>query len=162
MTPSAVLVPILPPMPGDVAGRVMANLEAVMGWVRKVFDQDYEMTVRTWTNKPPWKVVSERGQDWSETHGTDSAVYKFVSGGTRPHAIAARRVPALVFQTGYKPKTAPGRLVSVPGGASGPIARAKVVQHPGTQARDFDKQVAWKWSQEFPRRAQEAVTAAFK
>ena len=71
---------------------------------------------------------------------TDDEIYGYVSGGTRPHAIRPkRRGGVLAFKGKYRAKTRPGVLGSFAGGSSGDAVFTQAVQHPGTQARNFDK-----------------------
>ena len=75
------------------------------------------------------------------------AIYGFVTGGTKPHKITARRAPTLVFMWGgpgsYKPKTKPKGKIGGPGiVVGGTLHRPVSVNHPGTEARDFESTIA--------------------
>lgn len=102
--------------------------------------RDLESTVRTWDHKPKFDVtITNTGGDYSIAAGTDNLIYLFVSGGTKPHTIAARRSPYLIFQGGYRAKTRVGIIGSQAGGRdpNGDWFRKKQVKHPGFPGRQF-------------------------
>jgi len=105
-------------------------------------------TVRSWRHQPTFDyAVEAKGSSFDVLAGTSDAIYGFVDEGTRPHVIAAVHAPYLAFQLGYKAKTTPGSLQSRAGGATGKMAFAKVVHHPGIRARGFTKLVKQKAGQ---------------
>ena len=92
---------------------------------------------------------------------TNDEIYKFVDKGTAPHIIMAKhRMRPLVFQTGYKAKTAPGTIGSRAGGPFGPTVRALVVHHPGTEARRFTETIQKKWEKDITRAMADVVKNA--
>jgi hypothetical protein len=100
--------------------------------------RDFEATTRTWTHKPLFDVtITQQGEDYIVVAGTDDLIYLFVSEGTKPHVIAAKRSPYLVFQSGYRAKTRVGIIGSQEGGAFGDTLFRKSVKHPGSKARKF-------------------------
>lgn len=102
--------------------------------------RDFESTVRTWDHKPVFDVtITRTGGDFQISAGTDNLIYLFVSEGTKPHTIAAKRSPYLIFQGGYKAKTRVGIIGSNAGGRdeNGDWFRKKQVQHPGFPGRQF-------------------------
>jgi len=78
--------------------------------------------------------------------GADREVWFYVDQGTKPHPIAAKRAPYLVFQAGnYVPKTLakPARTVSGGGQVRNPQwVKTKRVQHPGSEGRHFTQTIA--------------------
>ena len=73
----------------------------------------YKGTVRTWTRKPNFTVLTEaRGDQITVMVGTDSDIYKYVDKGTAMRDIVPRNKPVLVFRRIYKPRTTPGKLQS--------------------------------------------------
>ena len=100
----------------------------------------FKKTTATWDNKPDF-AVSKDGE-YARDAGTNSEIYHFVNAGTKPHEIRPVNAPALAFNVVSTAKTTPGVLGSGPGGSSGPVAFAQVVQHPGTRAREFTKTIA--------------------
>ena len=104
----------------------------------KYFDE----TVSTWKTKPIFsKSVKSNKNSVTGEVSTDNEIYRYVSGGTKPHRIPKSGNANLRFKSQYTAKTSPGRISARNGGASGSYVHAKFVQHPGTKAREFDKQI---------------------
>lgn len=122
---------------------------------------DFNVTTRTWTHRPEFNIDKSPGK---RKVYTDDTVYKFVSGGTKPHDIRPKNGKVLVFGgPGFKAKTSPGVIGSKKGKkGSGTIITPKVVKHPGTVARNFDKAVQKKWREQLPRIIQNAINKAVK
>lgn len=120
----------------------------------KLAKREFEQSVKTWKNRPRFQV--KRRRDGGYDVFTDSLIYKFVSRGTRPHAIRPVRAKALAFPSGYSPKTSPNSLGAKPGGGFGQTRFAKAVQHPGTAPRKFEEKV----QANSERRLQKAVNQA--
>lgn len=138
----------------------MPNLLTPIGGKTKLFDErklkaaigealdhaakdaitDFKKTTATWDNKPTFSASKDG--EYARNVGTDNEIYHFVNAGTKPHEIRPVNAPALAFNVVSTPKTTPGVLGSGPGGSSGPVAFAQVVQHPGTRAREFTKAIA--------------------
>lgn len=107
--------------------------------------RDLQATTRTWQHKPAFDITTTMtGDSYNTVAGTDSDIYKWVSEGTKPHTIRAKRSPYLIFQGGYKPKTKVGIINSYDGGrdANGEWFRKKQVQHPGFPGRQFIAKIA--------------------
>jgi len=126
--------------------------------------QDFEKTTATWEHKPEFEVlVSLTGPGPVVLVGTDDKVYRYVSEGTRPHLIFAgyytgkTNKRALVFKSGYRAKTTPRVLGSSEGGAFGTTVVRPYVEHPGTEAREFDSLVQELWETKFKRRMEQAM-----
>lgn len=115
---------------------------------------DFQVTVQTWTNKPDFEISASPGQ---RTIGTDDEIYGYVNDGTRPHIIRAKNGKALSFGVPSSPKTKV-RVIGSSGGSRGStqVARA-YVNHPGTEAREFDEVIAEKWRELLPRTMQRAI-----
>jgi hypothetical protein len=120
---------------------------------------DLQVTTQTWSSKNKPKFRIQLSGRYARTISTDSQIYAWVNDGTDPHPIMAKRAPMLRFQVGYTPKTMVGQIMSRAGGSSGSFAMAKVVQHPGTEARGFDKAIAEKWNDLFPAIIERAFLA---
>lgn len=100
--------------------------------------RDLQSTTRTWEHKPKFDItITQQGENYIVAVGTDDKIYLFVSEGTRPHVIKAKRSPYLAFQSGYRAKTRVGVIGSNEGGAFGETVFAQSVRHPGTKARRF-------------------------
>lgn len=120
---------------------------------------DFELSVSKWDRRPAFdKIVSVGPTSVDVLVGTDDPIYRYVSGGTKPHPIRAKRARALHFRGVYRAKTTPGVIASQAGGASGPDVYAKSVMHPGTKPRHFEKQIAKKWRPKFKKLVQAALS----
>lgn len=109
--------------------------------------RDFEKTVSTWKKKPKFKIKKVRGSSISYTVSTGNAIYGYVTLGTVPHIIRPKRAKMLRFYTGGSPKTTPNILKSGPGTAGTNLRFAKLVKHPGTEARNFHIIIAKRFQQ---------------
>lgn len=102
--------------------------------------RDFEATVETWVEKPEF-VIEETA--YGANIYTTNEIYGYVSGGTRPHVIRVKNAQTLRFNTsGFKAKTRPRVIKSYAGKAARPpTAFPLEVQHPGTEAREFEKTI---------------------
>lgn len=105
---------------------------------------DFKKTTRTWRDKPTFQKkgpgIARKGL--AVEVFTHHEVYFFVTRGTRAHIIRPKRAGRLAFKTGFSPKTRVRVIGSRTGSRSGSTVFAKQVSHPGTKARDFDKEIA--------------------
>jgi hypothetical protein len=119
--------------------------------------EDFLVTTQTWSNeggKPKFGVRRKTGE---RVVYTQSKKYLFVTGGTRPHLIRARRGKALAFSSQHQPKTQPRVIGSGPGSRGPRDTFRKVVKHPGTKAREFEKEIGEKWRSALPITMQRAI-----
>lgn len=152
---------ILPKKLNDQA--IMAELAGEMKAVSKEVVADFQATTRTWNNKPGFKNEFQQGaRQLRFLVSTDSDIYGYVSKGTKAHKILPKRARVLAFRGGYKAKTSPGVIGSSGGGATGGEVFSRGVNHPGTKARNFDKEIASKWEKPFGTRMQKAVSRGAK
>lgn len=124
---------------------------------------DFQVTSRTWTNKPEFTI--ETPDPARRIVGTSDKVYGFVDKGTRPHIIVPRRGGKgrlTWIGTAYKAKTKPGYIGSKNSSNNNTIVYTKLVQHPGTEARKFTLTIRDKWAKEMKIRMQSAILAATK
>lgn len=156
------VVPILP------HGRILPDprklkraVENSLTGTAKAIKIDYDVTTQTWSNRPPFTIITERWYERLIT--TESKVYLYVTGGTRPHTIRPVNAPALRFQWGgpgsYQAKTAPRIVASRAGGPSGPIVYRQEVHHPGTEARKFEVVISDKWRKQWPTVLSRAIAS---
>lgn len=124
---------------------VQRRLQVALNKEAKIIRREYEKTTATWNDPPKFEIITDiSGNDVSVLvgpTGTDMQINKFVwtDEGTKPHVIKAKNAPALVFQTGYSPKTLPNKIASFPAGRFGEFVRVQSVNHPGTEPRNFTK-----------------------
>jgi len=122
---------------------------------------DFKVTTRTWTNKPEFAIESP--DEETRVVSTDSKIYGFVDKGTKPHIIRPRKGGRLSWMgTAYRAKTSPGVIGSKTGGNNNSIVYAKIVQHPGSEARKFSIAIRDKWAKQMYTLMQSAILAATK
>lgn len=122
---------------------------------------EFQRTVMTWEHKPKFTIDAYPGK---RIISTDNEIYMFVSGGTRPHPIYPRNGKFLAFYaTGFRAKSRVGSLRANKGAAATKdLAIVKSVKkHPGTAARNFDKQIQMRWKKLFPEQMQRAIDSEF-
>lgn len=132
---------------------------AHMASVALAVKRDFEATVKNWDHKPTFEVQYSSEEI---TVGTDDDIYALVDAGSPSHTISPVRAKRLKFQNKYKAKSTPGVIGSKRGGKSGEIVTAKVVRHPGFQARKFLDAIAKKNNVKFFQGGDAAVAEANK
>jgi len=125
---------------GDRADRAMSKVKGAIKseFVPVVLSDMYD-DVADWKHQPTFKASFSGGGltvDFVPVGNKAGKIYGYVSGGTPPHKIRARRARYLVF-TGKGAKTRAqggqrGRKVRV-----GQTVFARSVNHPGIKARNF-------------------------
>jgi len=101
-----------------------------------------QKTTTTWKSKPVFKTESKVTNKQAEARAwTEDDRWNWTDQGTKPHYIVARRAKYLTFATGGKPKTRVRTLGSGRGSRGKNWRRAKVVKHPGTEARLWSQEV---------------------
>lgn len=123
----------------DVA-KIRRQIGKILNDVAKRAKVEYGKTTETWDGQPDFTITKEG--DFARIVGTENEIYGYVDHGTRPHPIRARAAPNLAFQVGFTPKTSPNVVGSAGGGSYGNFVYAKEVQHPGTEPRNFSKNIA--------------------
>lgn len=121
-------------------------LEQALDDTAKEVIKDFKRTTETWDHQPEFKVMDSGfrvgSREVSLDVGTDDEIYGYVSRGTPAHDILPKQATVLRFQSGFVPKTKPGRFLSKEGGSSGDNTFAKAVHHPGIKARKFEELIA--------------------
>ena len=130
-----------------------AALLAGMDKVGKKILADFEKTTATWDHKVKFEVLADlSGPGPYVIVDTDDEIYGYVNNGTRPHLIFPKKPGGrLAFPSGYHDKTTPGVIGSHAGGSFGPTVFRPYVEHPGTEARNFDAIIAKIWGPRFKR-----------
>lgn len=128
--------------------------------------RSHEDVVSDWQHKPDFRI----GMSLSpyllsvqiNASGENAKIWGYVDQGTRPHSIRPKTPGGvLIFQTGYNPRTTPVAQAHVGDGrSSGDWVRAKAVQHPGNDARDFSGTLRKFWKSEFTRQVENAFARA--
>ncbi|MDD3787018.1 MAG: hypothetical protein PHQ87_15840 [Hydrogenophaga sp.] len=145
-------------MPVD-AKRMRRELEAAINKTLDAVRSDFRRTVRTWKEQPVFVLVKARAVGAhleGEVHTTNE-IYRYVTRGTRPHPIVAKNAARLLFKSsGFLPKTHRRVIGSGRGREGSGWATADAVDHPGTEAREFEEEIAARKQ----RNLENAVTAA--
>lgn len=121
---------------------------------------DFKVTTRTWTNKPEFEI--DDSQPDRRVIKTDDKIYGFVDQGTRPHIIRPHGRVLTWIGTKYKAKTIPGVIKSQQSRNDNTVVYTKLVQHPGTKARNFAKVIRDKWAPLLRMRVQSALLEALQ
>lgn len=129
--------------------------------------KDFKKTTATWEHKVVFEQsVSLAGPGPVLMVWTEDQIYKWVNDGTRPHEIWAGIYTgksdkrALAFPSQSTPKTQPRLLGSGPGGSGGELLFRPYVNHPGTEAREFDEIIQAMWETKFKRQMEQAMSEA--
>ena len=127
----------------------------------------HRKVVREWTHKPGFRQQKYRNPNVYTIKivptGRYATIWYYVDRGTKPHEIAAKNVPFLKFQLGYNARTAPkAQFAQGTGTASGAWVTKAVVQHPGTEARNFTQTWIDDLEPPFPDRIQAAIERGLK
>jgi hypothetical protein len=112
----------------------------------------FQRIVKTWEHKPEFKAMKrvEKGgiSIYVYPTGPNANIWRYVSQGTRPHVIRPKRPGGkLAFPWGgygsYKPHTSLGGHYGGPGIVVNPQPTVlPEVQHPGTEAREFERHIS--------------------
>lgn len=90
-------------------------------------------------------------------------IFAYVNWGTGPRIIYRRNYPFLVFRPGYKRATRPGSLaVSPPWEKVGSRIYLRAVNHPGIEARRFDKLIQFLMQADMQHEGRKAFAALAK
>lgn len=116
---------------------------------------DFKTTTATWSHQPDF-AIQEPSAD-RRVVGTDDEIYKFVTGGTKPHVIVAHGKGLAFPGGGFRPKTVPRAIRSNKGSKGGAIIVRPKVNHPGTAPREFEEAIAEKWQKQLPVTMQRAI-----
>lgn len=131
----------------------------------KILKRDHEKVVSSWKHKVKFGYVYDVSADGISAnvyaYGANAKIWFWVNDGTKPHIIRPKKSKYLKFQTGYKPRTARGGFGG-PGKATGGWVSAKEVHHPGTQAREFTKQIVRRARPRFRRLTESAFRKAIR
>ena len=141
------------------------RLEALnsMRKIGRKIKKDFEKTTKTWDSKPTFTMkISLKAPGPTTEVTTDDEIYKGVDEGTDPHIIVPVNATKLVFLVGGTPKTTPNVIDSKPGSPGDQLIFTDIVDHPGTEARNFSKTIAEKWESPFKKEMEAALQRARK
>lgn len=140
-------------------GKVRAALDRCLTDSADLVAIDLEKPTKTWKTKIKAAI---KKMAMGRIISIDNAIYGYVSKGTKPHIIRAKRAKYLAFGSAYGPKTTVNSLDSS-SGSRGPVDTfRKEVRHPGSKARNFDKIAADNARKVFPKRVAQAIKEGVK
>ena len=137
--------------------RLSRALTNAMNGVAKDIQLDFRVTTQTWKHKPEFAITSPA--TYERQIATDDQIYAWVNDGTRAHDIAPKGGGVLRFNTPFQSKTLPNQIQSRSGSTGTTPAVARVVHHPGTKPRAFDKAIKAKWDTRFGPIMQRSIDA---
>jgi hypothetical protein len=154
------LIPITP------KGGQLFNLAAVQRAITGTLTQtaqdaqsDLEKTTATWKRKVTFAITPI--PDGFQVD-TNDEIWGYVDEGTPPHIIVPKHGKVLVFGPGARAKTTPRVIGSTAGARGGAPVKVRVVNHPGTEAREFSQALQEKYNDELPKRIDAALGEALK
>lgn len=128
------------------------HLKATERAVRKAMDTakdgalaDFEKTTSGWEHGVTFTATATRE---GYIIGTDDEIWGYGNDGTPPHVIEAKPGKMLAFSVGGRAKTQPGVIGSGAGARGDTRVFARIVQHPGTEARGWTEMIADTWGTE--------------
>jgi hypothetical protein len=144
MPASVRLEPILLKKPLVDTAKLMRGLERAIDDTTAIVDANFKATVESWKHKPKFirRRATRKGRGIEGDVLVRDEIYGYVTGGTRKHVIRPKRARLLAFRGGYRAKTRRRVIGSHRGGAYGSLRFAKQVIHPGTEAREFQQEIA--------------------
>lgn len=126
--------------------------------VAKDIKVDFGVVTQTWQHKPNFVIDSP--SQYERTIATDDEIFGMLDAGTRPHQIRPKSARGILrFTTPFQSKTLPNQIMSRAGSKGSNQVVARVVQHPGTAARNWNKVVAEKWRKQVGTIFQRALDA---
>jgi len=133
-------------------------IEAQLNAAAKDIQTQFQKTTAAWDEQVTFRI-EKKGTDTRPVRLVlaENDVYYYVARGTERHLIEPRQAKFLRFATGYTPKTRPGVIGSFAGGPTGPVVFAGAVEHPGSEARNFDKLIATDVQKRFPGMVLKAI-----
>jgi hypothetical protein len=138
--PSTIIKPSRPVFDAKKQERIIQNTLTAQAKGIKV---DFDVTTQTWKHRPTFAIATSA--TYERTVSTDDEVYGMLNKGTKKHDIKPKRTRFLVFNTPFRSKTLPNKIMSRAGSVGETVARARVVHHPGTAARNWARTIAKKW-----------------
>lgn len=125
----------------------------------KNVEVDFKTVTQTWNHKPAFDTtdISNSNQIGVEVSTSDE-IFGYVEEGTKPHIITPKRGKVLFIPgVNYRAKTRPRVIGSNKGGRDNTFVFTRLVQHPGTKAREFSDTIARKWEKELPDIVQRSI-----
>lgn len=136
---------VIRPKPLNIA-KMKHDLIDGMRDIGVVIRENFEDTVKTWSNKPsfqPTPVIPKVSMDFIsvETSVVDDVYTILNEGSKKNYPIQAVNAKALYYPGTFVAKTSPGIIHSGVGFSGPPMVITNRVIHPGIEARKFDETI---------------------
>ena len=134
--------------------------KVIDGEVKTDLLAEFDKRVKNWKKKPEFKARKIIRVNDIKVNvfpaGEHKDIWKYVSFGTVPHKIRVKNAATLAFLWGgkgsYNAKTGTGDVYGKASSVTGGTWRFPlVVDHPGTEAREFEKHIREDYKPEFSR-----------
>jgi len=126
----------------------------------------FKQTVQGWADPPNFLQRFRNSPSqvsatvWPGQNTTGGKKWAIVNAGSPRHVIRPRKARMLRFQPGYRASTRPRKLSSRAYTRYGPVIRTLSVQHPGFEAREFNKEIKEQYADTFVQDMQDAIRVA--
>lgn len=111
----------------------------------KAIKVDFDVTTQTWDHRPVFTITTP-GR-FQRLIATDDPIYAMLDKGTKAHTIRPKSARGILrFTTPFRAKTVPNAIRSNKGSKGNTQVVARVVNHPGTAARNWAQVIAKKWN----------------
>lgn len=140
MGKSKVLLPRKLAVDPAAMARVIANTLNARALDIKV---DFGVTVASWEHSVTFSVTSP--STYERIVSTEDDIYRMLNKGTPAHRIEPKGGGVLRFTGPFRAKTVPNSISSRSGNKGSAETFSRGVNHPGTEARNWNKAIAKKW-----------------
>ena len=164
-------------VPKEILSQSIVQDAIAQVMIKKTAPEVYDLfkgTVSGWDNKPTFRRKLKRSLSymsmsvWADGTNTNSRglevwkQYAMVNQGVKPHPIPKTGTTYMRFPDGrgYTASTRPRILKSGPRSNSGAMVVKHRVNHPGFEAREFDKTIADHYEPIFRKDIQDAISVA--
>jgi hypothetical protein len=127
-----------------------------------------EQVVAGWKAKPSFKSDLKRKDEgwvlWVGPTGPVARIWAYLTKGVEGHYIRPRRKRVLRFQTGYRPRTHPGKpyYYQGPGRYVGHVRFSRGHYWPGIEPRNFEQKIIAEYKPSFLRTTVRGVISAIR
>lgn len=150
---------ILPKRPILDVRKMKGAIVSTLNAQAKAIKVDFDVTTQTWNSRPAFKISSP--SEYTREISTDDDIYAMLNEGTKAHIIRPKSARGILrFTTPFRSKTIPNQIRSRKGDKGTVPAVARVVHHPGTAARNWNKVIAKKWQERIGDIFQRAIDSA--
>lgn len=150
---------ILPKRPILDVRKMKGAIVSTLNGQAKAIKVDFDVTTQTWNHRPTFKITAP--SEYTREISTNDDIYAMLNKGTKPHTIRPKSARGILrFTTPFRSKTIPNQIRSRRGDKGKTPVVARVVHHPGTAARNWNKVIAKKWQERIGDIFQRAIDSA--